>query len=193
METDFKKIIASIPNLTPEDRAVIENSILIKEFDKGTVLLKEGQLSKNCYFVVEGCVRQYIIKNGEEKTTAFYTEGNPVNSFTSYSKQKPAEHYLVCSENCKLTVGNPEDEQKMYAKYPALKVFVTKEEASLTGDMQDELFNFMTSTPEERYKNLLEQKPNLLQRVPQHQLASYIGVTPESLSRIRKRISASNS
>jgi hypothetical protein len=69
-------------------------------------LLKEGRISKECYAVVRGCIREFYIKDGLEKTTAFFTEGQSVNSFSSYTNQVPSKHFLECSEDCLLTVGN---------------------------------------------------------------------------------------
>lgn len=171
-----------------KEMAAIVEKIPIKTFKKGAVLLKEGEISTQCYFVLEGCVRQYYLMDGEEKTTAFFTERQAVNSFSSYIDQVPSKHYLVCVEDTTLVIGNMEQEQEMYAKYPKLESLSRVLVEQDYGQTQEEFATFITSSPEERYRNLLKKRPELLQRVPQHQIASYLGVTPESLSRIRKRI-----
>lgn len=180
--------VSAFEILQPEEIQMIVDNANIQEFKKGTILLAEGEISKSCYFVLRGCVREYYLKDGEEKTTAFYTEYQPVTSFTSYTAEKPSKHFWVCAEDCILTVGSQALEDEMIKRIPRLERVILQEVERNTGKAQDEWANFMTSTPEERYVNILENRPELLHRIPQHQIASYIGIKPESLSRIRKRM-----
>ncbi len=83
---------------------------------------------------------------------------------------------------------NSEKEKAFYKRFPRFEEISRLETEKMLGNNQEQLSNFITNSPEERYKNLINTKPELLQRVAQHQIASYLGVTPESLSRIRKRI-----
>jgi CRP-like cAMP-binding protein len=149
--------------------------------------LKEGQIAAECYAVIRGCVREYYIKDGDEKTTAFFTEGQAVNSFSSYTNQERSKHYLICAEDCLLTVGTQSLVDDMCERLPRLTTFLQSETEKEFGALQDRMASFMISTPEERFLELMESNPGLLNRVPQHQIASYLGVTPESLSRIKRR------
>lgn len=178
--------------LTPQEINVIADNTIVKEFKKGTLLLKEGQIAKNCYSVLKGCIREYYIVNGDEKTTAFFTEGHAVTSFTSYTSQSPSNHYLICSEDSTLTVSNQSLEKKMCDRLPRLESIIRTEVEKNTGKSQDDFAEFRISSPEQRYLKLIETRPNLINRIPQHQIASYIGVTPESLSRLRKRMTKNN-
>jgi len=177
-----------MPSLSEGEAKEIADNITIQTYKKGTILLKEGAISKECYSVLKGCVREYYIKDGEEKTTAFFTEGQEVVSFTSYTNQTPSKHYLSCVEESTLTVSSPEKEKEMYKRFPKLEVITRTMMELNSGMAQEELASFITSSPEEQYMNLLENRSDLLNRVPQHQIASYLGIKPESLSRIRKRI-----
>ncbi len=188
MKDEFRAFVSSFPFLRPDEVDTIVNHTTVKEFEKGEVLLREGMVSKNCHAVVRGCVREYYIKDGIEKTTAFYTEGDAVNAFSSYSNQVPSKHFLECSEDCLLTVGSQSLIDEMCERIPRLAEFIKFEVEKDAGKLQERMASFMTSSPEERFNDLMETNPNLINRVPQHQIASYIGVTPESLSRIRKRI-----
>lgn len=174
--------------LTKDELQLIVDNSTIQLFKKGTYLLKEGEVAKHCYLVLNGCVREYLVKNGEEKSTAFYTEGQPVNSFTSATNKTKANHNLVCGEDCILTVGTSSLEEEMCELIPRLRSVIRMEVEKHTGTYQDEMSKFITSSPEERYQDLLENRPDLLNRVPLHQIASFIGITAESLSRIRKRM-----
>ncbi|HAD14412.1 MAG TPA: hypothetical protein DCF33_18475 [Saprospirales bacterium] len=162
--------------------------INIRSYSKGKVLLREGQIGNVCYFVLQGCVRQYYLTHeGDEKTTHFFTEGMPVTSTCSFDN-KPVKYYLVCNEDCIVVEGRPEDEQFFMQAMPRMETINRVGVEFELQKSQETLAEFIMSSPEERYLNLLNTRPDLLDRVPQYQLASYLGVTPESLSRIRKRI-----
>lgn len=187
MKEEFRAFIKSFPFLNPDEVDIIVEHTVLKTFPKGTVLLREGMVCLECYAVVRGCVREYYLKDGLEKTTAFFTEGQSVNSFSSYANQVPSKHFLECAEDCLLTIGNQSLVDQMCERIPRLTEFIKNEVEKDAGELQERMASFMTSSPEERYKDLLENNPSLMNRVPQHQIASYLGVTPESLSRIKKR------
>lgn len=189
MKNKIIKYLSKYTPITKDLEHAINESTFFKSYKKGTILLKEGGFSNECYFILEGCIRSYFLKDGEEKTIEFYAEEDAVTP-ANYGKSTPSQYYLECIEDTIVNVGNPTLEKKMYQKYPQLEslsrviaeVILTKQQESFT--------EFKTSSPEERYLNLLKTKPNLMQRVPQHQIASYLGIKPESLSRIRKRLMA---
>jgi CRP-like cAMP-binding protein len=184
---EFRTFVSQFPYLkTDEVDTIVEHTVL-KEFSGGSVLLEEGQIAFECFAVIRGCVREFYLKDGEEKTTAFFTEGQSVNSFSSYSNQVPSKHYLVCVEDCLLTVGNQSLVDAMCERLPRLSQFLQVEVEKEFGALQERMANFMTSSPEERFTQLMDHNPSLFNRVPQHQIASYLGVTPESLSRIKRR------
>ncbi|WP_051359610.1 Crp/Fnr family transcriptional regulator [Adhaeribacter aquaticus] len=186
-----KELIAFISRFelfTQEEVQMLVDNLTIRLYKKGTLLVQEGDICHKCYFVIKGCLRQYLILNGVDKTTQFYTENQAAVFFTSFSNLVPTESYLSCVEDSIIIVGDQEEGEDMYERIPKLGQLTRMMMAQDFGKTQDELSYFISSSPEERYLNLLKTKPALLQRVPQHQLASYIGVSPESLSRIRKRI-----
>jgi CRP-like cAMP-binding protein len=188
MTSELLQYISQFPHLSEEEIKEIADNILVQTFKKGVLLLKEGDTADICFFVLKGCVRQYHLVDNEEKTTAFFTEEQAVVSFASYSQQLPSKHYWSCVEDSVLVVGSLDHEQEMYQKFPKLAAITRALMEQDFGKTQSAFAAFMTSSPEERYRKLLTDRPNLLGRVPQHQIASYLGVTPESLSRIRKRI-----
>ena len=188
MDKDLAVFLDSFEILSADDKQVIGEHLLIREYEKGKVLLSEGEISARCFFSLKGCVRQYYLMDGEEKTTAFFTERQPVTSYMSYIDQTPSKHFFVCAEDIKVIEGNLEKEQEMYTRFPKLLTITRAMMEKDFGKTQEDFAAFVTSSPEQRYLNLLENNPQLLRRVPQHQIASYVGVTPESLSRIRKRI-----
>ena len=106
----------------------------------------------------------------------------------SFLQQLPAAHYWVCCEDTTLVIGNEQKENDLYDRFPRFESISRAVMSEMLAEQQTLTASYLTDSPEQRYLKLLESRPDLFQRVPQYQLASYIGVKPESLSRIRKRI-----
>jgi len=179
--------ISKYITLTEDEKKAIISVDLFRSAKKGTILLTEGQKSKDSYFVLTGCIRTYYIIDGEEKTTAFYTEMEALTPPCVISKT-PSEYYVSCIEDSILTVSNSDMEIEMNNKFPKFETMCRMLSEELLAKERIDFDEFKTSSPEQRYLNLLQKRPDLLQRVPQHQLASYLGIKPQSLSRLRSRI-----
>jgi CRP-like cAMP-binding protein len=173
---------------SPEERALLGKHLIVNTFEKGTYLVKEGDHISACFFVLNGCLRAYKLVDGEEKTTEFYFENEAAVFYSTVSTPSSAELYLVAAENTVCIVGADTDESDLYSQLPALEKVTRVMMEQDFGKTQARLTHFITSSPEERYLEIMNNRKHLLQRIPQHQIASYIGVTPESLSRIRKRL-----
>lgn len=183
------QFVCSFNRFSPDEAQAIANHLDVRVYPKGAVLVREGEVSNQCYFVIKGCLRQYMIADSTEHTVQFFMENEAAVLFSSYAGQQSSKHFLVCAEDVVLIVGEPEKENSMYAAFPKLQELTRAMLETDFGKVQDEAAWFRSSTPEERYLRLLRERPGLVQRVPQHQLASYLGITPESLSRIRARLS----
>lgn len=190
LKEELEKHIRNFKILTEDEVKLIVDSSIVRYFDKGTILIKEGQIPIECYMIVKGCVREYVLTDGDEKTISFYMEGDTITPYSDASKSKPFKNYLECSEDCILTISNDNFEQELRKKLPRLDAIIQQEAMENLEESKEKITSFISSSPEERYTKLLEEKPSLFNRVPQHQIASYLGIKPESLSRIRKRIHA---
>ncbi|GAB2789656.1 Crp/Fnr family transcriptional regulator [Rhabdobacter roseus] len=188
MSTQLVDYFARLLPLTDAEAKALAEESHIETFAKGTLLLRAGQVARECYFVLQGCVRQYYLVEGEERTTQFFTEEQWVVSLKSFAQQVPADHYFVCNENTTLVVGTAEKENQLYRRFPKFETLSRTVLERNLAEQQEMTARYLTDTPEQRYLYLLTSRPELLQRVPQYQLASYLGVKPESLSRIRKRM-----
>lgn len=175
-------------SFTEEERVALEHSMVTKIYQKGSFLSKEGQANYNTFFVEEGLVRQYRLINGEEVTTAFYTEGQWIISLTGFTDEATASDSLLCEEDTTVVVGNEEKAQQLFRLFPRFETVSRAVMERVFAEQQKTMMYHLTASPEEKYQHLLDTRPDLAQRVPQYQLASYIGVKPESLSRIRKRM-----
>ncbi|MBK7008789.1 MAG: Crp/Fnr family transcriptional regulator [Saprospiraceae bacterium] len=179
--------ISKYVTLTEEEKNAIISLDLFRTLKKGTILLKEGQYSKESYFVLKGCIRTYYLIDGEEKTTDFFTETETLSPPCVVSKT-PSEYYVDCIEDCSLLISNSDMEEEVNSKFPKFEIMCRRLSEELLAKERLEFDEFRTSSPEQRYLSLLEKRQDLIQRVPQHQLASYLGITPQSLSRLRARI-----
>ena len=179
--------ISKYVSLTEEEKNAIGPSDAFRSVKKGTILLKEGQKSKDSYFVLEGCIRTYYVVEGEEKTTAFYTEMEALTPPCVLSKT-PSTYSISCVEDTILTVSNSERDVETNRKFPKFETLCKLIAEERLAKQQIDFDAFKTSSPEQRYLNVLQKRPDLIQRVPQHQLASYLGIKPQSLSRLRARI-----
>lgn len=173
--------------LTSEEKQAIADMDIFRSYKKGTMLLTEGAYSAESYFVLKGLLRVYYTIDGEEKTTAFYTELDSFSPICTVTRE-PSEYNVVCMEECILTISNEGMEKEFFEKFPRFEILCRKLSEQLLVKQQADFDHFKTTNPEQRYLQLVEQRPDLIQRVPLNQLASFLGITPESLSRIRKRL-----
>lgn len=179
--------IAKYITLTEEEKNALLSLGLFRSVKKGTILLKEGQITRESFFVLKGCIRKYYIMDGDEKTTAFFTEMEGITPHCAINNA-PSEYFISCIEDTILTVSNPDMGAEINAKFPKFEIMCRILSEELLAKQQINFDEFKTSSPEQRYLNLLQNRPDLIQRVPQHQLASYLGIKPQSLSRLRARI-----
>jgi len=187
METILFDFISKYISLTEEEKNALVSLDIFHSVKKGKILLEEGQKSKESYFVLKGCIRTYYVVDSEEKTTAFYTEMEALTPPCVITKT-PSEYYVSCIEDSLLLISNSDMEVEMNTKFPKFDIMCRKFSEELLAKQRMDFDEFKTSSPEQRYLNLLQKRPDLLQRVPQHQLASYLGIKPQSLSRLRGRI-----
>ena len=189
MKNTLIQYFSKITPLSADEIQLLTDTMLIKQVKKDSFLLKEGQLNKDTFFILDGLVREYKVIDGEEITTHFFSEEQWIISLTSFTEETPSTHNLICMEDTTVVIGNETKAQELFKQYPRFETVSRMVMESVFSEQQKTMSAYLTDSPEQRYLRLFETKPDLIQRVPQYQLASYIGVKPESLSRIRKRIS----
>jgi len=157
---------------------------------KGDFFLGEGQVCKYAGFIVKGLMRYYINHDGEDRTYDFAHENNFVCNYESFIPQTPSTKIIQALEDCEILQISYEDLQILYksieegerlGRLVIEQVFIQTLQA---------LTSFYTDAPEYRYEKFIQKHPDLQQRISQYHIASYVGVKPQSLSRIRKRISS---
>lgn len=152
-----------------------------------TTLLVAGKVADKLFVIVKGAARMWFNQDGKDVTLQFFFEGSPVCSFESFLKEVPSEFNIETIEPTEIIVLDKKDLLAYGKGHP-------KEKEAALLYLTDRMINYthlflsrIKDTPEQRYKNLLAEHPEILQRVPQHYIASYLGITPVSLSRIRAR------
>ena len=187
MNNPIIEFLSNYIELSQEEIDIISEQNLIQSFKKGTILLSEGKIASECYFILNGCVSSYYLVDGEVKVTEFFTEQDPITPI-SYTTKKPSEYYLECLEDCIISIGTPERNAELLSKLPRLAALGSQFMEDQLANQRMKYDEFIKLSPEDRYQNLQKTSPDLLNRVPQYLIASYLGIKPESLSRIRKRL-----
>jgi len=193
-DSDIHKKIPSpdlFETLSKEEQEAVMQLDSIKEFPKGTILIKEGRTPTTSFFISSGLVRKFRTnEDGEDITIEFYTDNEDVLSASLPANPKPSNFSLECLEDSRISVVSFEKQEEMYRRFPRFERMCRETTEQNLAAFQEKFANYVSWTPEERYLNLLNNRADLIDRVPQFQLASYLGVKPESLSRIRKRLAS---
>jgi CRP-like cAMP-binding protein len=152
-----------------------------------TVLLHEGDVSRNAYFIREGCLRLWFNNKGKDVTFQFFFENEAVSSVESFRSGEPSLFSIESVEPTTVYVISKKNFEEIFVANPVYAAIV---QAALVKRMShySRLFmSYIKNTPEERYHELLKTSPHIIKRIPQHYIASYLGITSVSLSRIRNR------
>lgn len=180
--------ISKTVQLQDVDVLKIGSKLAIEDYDKGDFILKQNQISKTLKFVLSGVYRVYQLKDGKEITSYFnYEERNPlVASFVSLLTNKPSTEFIECIIAGKVISISYSDWQELYKTSLELNVFgrLMAEKNYLLAIQRIESLQYQNAS--ERYELFLKLYPNLLNQIPHHYISSYLGITPESLSRVRK-------
>jgi CRP-like cAMP-binding protein len=188
MTKHLLETIESIISLSKEEMDIVTTLFKEKSYKKGEFFLADGQVCKQVGFVSKGLLRYYINHDGEDKTYDFAQENNFVCNYESFIPRTPSTKNIQALEDCELMQISYDDLQLFYKTISQAERFgrIVIEQVFIQ-TLQD-LSSFYTDTPELRYEKILKKHPDLLQRMSQYHIASYVGVKPQSLSRIRKRI-----
>ena len=191
MTADLIQVIEQLINLTPAEKKLVQDLFKEKKYKKGDFFLAEGETCKHVGFITKGIVRYYINDEGEEKTYGFSKENDFVSNYESFVPQTPSQQIIQALEDSVLLVISRNDLQQFYAHIKEGERFGRLVIEQVFIQTLKERNSFYTDSPEFRYEKFIQQHPYLQPRLSQYYIASYVGVKPQSLSRIRKRLSVS--
>lgn len=169
------------------DWLTVEPLLETRKLNRGEILFHEGNACEFVGLTLKGCLRMFFLKDGKELTLFFHPERYPVGDYQNFRLRKPACFSCQAIEDSEVLILNrqvihvlesaPDGQQlmRLIVEYLAFR-------------LRDRLLSLYRDTPEQRYLHLLETEPYLLQRVSQHYIASYLGIEPESLSRLKRRV-----
>ncbi|TDH24564.1 Crp/Fnr family transcriptional regulator [Segetibacter sp. 3557_3] len=188
---EYKKLRAAIERfvtLSSEDWLLLEKALSIRTIKKNGLFATEGKKATEVGFLLEGNMRHYYTKDGEEKTTYFYFENHFVAAYISCITQQPSQLSIEALTDCTMLVFPYQTLVELYAISHTWERFGRLLAEYLAIGLEERMVALLMQTPEERYRQLLEgNKQKIIERIPQHLIASYLGITPVSLSRIRNR------
>ena len=157
------------------------------EFPSKTTLLHEGEISTRLYFIKKGCLRMWFNNDGKDVTFQFFFEGQAVSSMESFFGRQPSIFNLETIEPSQVTFITKEGFDDLFVRFPELKDGFQQILIQRLSDYSKLFLSRIKDNPQKRYEELLQQHPEIIRRIPQHYIASYLGITPISLSRIRNR------
>lgn len=182
------KSIQDYISLSEKEIELLYNAIEKRLFRKNDVIFTEGNLAEDIYYVTKGCVRLFYTVDGTDKTAFFYTEGQFICAGESYTYNIPAVENYQAVEDTEVFIFSKSKIEILLKEVPKLEVIarIATENELIT--CQKVIASFVTKSAEERYIDLLNTQGELFQRVPQQYIASFLGVSPETLSRIKARV-----
>lgn len=178
--------------LNEEEKSVVSHYFKERSVKRRQFILQEGDVCKHNTYVVEGCFRMYLVdEKGKEHNLQFAVEHWWIGDIGSFHTEKPSKLYVEALENSVVLQIKKEDQLKLFVDYPKFdRIFRVLAENAMVS-LQNRILQNISSTAEERYLDFLNRYPYFFNRISNVQIASYLGVTPEFLSAIRKKISKS--
>lgn len=184
----LKKYCSKVVQLSDKELSLIDVHFEIKTYKKKEFLLHNGLICNFIGFIAEGTIRHFHIKDGVEKTCDISFENSWVTDFQSFTHSTAGIMNLQAMEDSTVIIINKENLYKLYKACNKYETFGRIMAENVAQRATEIAMSLSSDKPEERFQNLIKKQPDLFQRVPQKYIANFLGVSPESLSRIRNRI-----
>jgi CRP-like cAMP-binding protein len=190
MYEQLRQYLSRFIQLTDEEFNNFTEKLAVKKLKRRELFFREGEVCKQVAFINIGCLRYYYVVDGEERTGQFFFENSFYTDYESFLAQKPSTQNIEALEKTQLLLLNRTDLYTLYEQNPKFERFgrLMAENAYL--GLRHRNTQLLNLSPEERYLELIRERPKVMERIPQHYIASYLGIQAPSLSRIRKRIIA---
>lgn len=180
----YKKLV---PALQEADWNELQEKLTVQQISKGGFLTRNGEVCRQVSFINKGLLRMYYLVDGKEICTGFVAENEYIAQYESFLTHQPSLFSIDAMEDCELINLSYTDMQAIYQSRPVFEIFGRKIAEILFIMISSQNTRLLALSPEERYRSVMECHPFIIQRVPQYMIASFIGITPEHLSRLRKK------
>jgi len=190
MFQSINEYVAKAAGINEEEAAILNTLLQFKKIPRKTLMLSEGEICNFECYINKGCIRTYYIdESGSEVTLQFAIESWWVSDIASFHERKPSKMFIETLEDCEVLMLSPESKEILLRKVPRFeRMFRLLVQRNLSR-LQERLFQTIATTATEKYLDFLERYPTIPQRVAQHYIASYLGFSPEFLSKVRTRLS----
>ncbi|RFS27041.1 cyclic nucleotide-binding domain-containing protein [Chitinophaga silvatica] len=186
MITGFETYIRNNTNLGKEDIEKILAPAQARTLQRNELLLQQGQICRHKTFLIKGLMRTYgIVEDGSEHILHFSTENTWVLDAESYNCKQPSLYNIAAINHCEILCWTQEDFNRLLSEIPELNSLSMLLITSSSYNVRNRLFSTLSATPEEKYNEFTQQWPDLLSRLPLHMIASYLGISLKTLTRIR--------
>ncbi len=188
---DFDFLVLRIKDYIPlneNDQEIVRELFVLEYFNKNEIILKEGNYCQKLYFIATGIIRFSLLMDGIDRTFVFREEGSFCSDLESFLKKSPSKYTISAIEPTTILSITYENLQVFYNEVTYGERFGRFNIEQIFLGVVNHLATFYTESPEQRYVRFCKQHKDFLQRIPQHLIASYIGVSPQALCRIKKRL-----
>jgi len=191
MFESIDKYVQQCVNLDAAELTALHGAFKLQKVPKKTLLLKEGEICSFESFINKGCIRSYFVdQKGNEITLQLAIEDWWVSDIASFHERKPSNMFIETLENCELLTLTPPAKEKLLNEVPKMeRVFRLMVQRHISA-LQNRLFITISDSATDKYLDFIQRYPTLPQRVAQHYIASYLGISQEFLSKIRTRLAA---
>ena len=182
--------IKLLPDLQEKDWNALQEKLTIQYVKKGEFLTRNGEVCRQVSFINKGILRMYYLVDGKEINMSFVPKFEYLSEYESFLTSQPSNANVDALEDAELINLSFDNMQLLYKSNPIFEKAGRKIAEMLYISISTAVTRLLTLTPEQRYQHILENEPYIIQSVPQYMIASYIGITPEHLSRLRKKMTS---
>ncbi len=184
----FKDFITKLAEVNKQDMNRIMSCITTHKVKRNTIILSQGEVCTQFYFLEKGCMRTYYItKEGQEKTRLISFDNSPVTALTSFITQKPSVEYIDALEDSELLSISHADFVILLDEIPSWALFYRKMLELAFAFQNNRIEDLVTLSAKERYEKLLKEQPHYIQRLSNRVVATYLGISQETLSRLKSK------
>lgn len=188
MSNELIQNLNQLVNLSKEEEKALIERIKPIRLERNTIFVEEGKIANHIAFVKSGYLRIYFNHNGDEITRDISSVGSFFTALTSFITKMPSFEIVSCITDCELLLISREDLNYLYSNFNNWQMIGRRVVEEMFVRSQKRIYSLLTVSAEERYKKLLKEKPDMIQHVPLQYIASYLGITSQSLSRLRRNI-----